>query len=55
MASQIDPTIIEDDQKVSKADLREQLGIARDEITELQSSVSYIRQLANNESLWSTL
>jgi DNA-binding Xre family transcriptional regulator len=55
MSSQIDPTVIQDDQKVDKADLREQFGIARDEISALQASTSIIRQLATNDTLWTTL
>lgn len=50
MASEIDPTVIRDDQKVDKADLREQLGIARDEISALQLQGSYIRKLATSDS-----
>jgi DNA-binding Xre family transcriptional regulator len=50
MASEIDPSVIRDDQKVDKADLREQLGIARDEITALQKSASYIRRMATSDT-----
>lgn len=55
MTSQIDPTVIRDDEKVAKEDLREQLGIARDEITALQASSSIIRRLATDENLWTTI
>lgn len=55
MSSQIDPTVIRDDEKVDKADLRTQLGIARDEITALQASTSLIRRLASDENLWQTI
>ncbi len=50
MASQIDPTVIEDNVKVDKADLREQLGIARDEISALQLAVSYARRMAFSDT-----
>lgn len=36
MSSQIDPSVIRDDQKVAKSDVREQFQIAKDEITDLQ-------------------
>jgi hypothetical protein len=55
MASQIDPTVIQDDVKVDKADLREQLGIARDEITALQLSVSSIRRMAYSDASFDEL
>ena len=44
MASQIDPTVIKDDQPVDKRDLRNQFEIAKEEITALQESTSFIRQ-----------
>lgn len=50
MASEIDPTVIRDDAKVDKADLREQFGIARDEITALQVKVSYARRMATSDT-----
>lgn len=46
MTSQIDPDVIVDDQKVDKADLREQFGIARDEITALQRGTSRVNLTA---------
>lgn len=52
MASEIDPTVIQDNVKVDKADLREQLGIARDEITALQAATSYARRMATSDSLF---
>lgn len=50
MSSAIDPTVIRDDAKVDKADLREQLGIARDEISALQLKASYARRMANSDT-----
>jgi hypothetical protein len=50
MASEIDPSVIRDDQKVDKADLREQLGIARDEISALQLVVSPARRMAFSDT-----
>ena len=55
MASQIDPTVIVDDQPVDKADLREQLGIARDEITALQNKTSFIRRMIYEDALWDSI
>lgn len=48
MASNIDPTVIKDDQPVDKADLREQFQIAASEITELQRRVAVAGQMAFN-------
>lgn len=55
MASEIDPTVIRDDQKVEKSDLRDQLTIAKNEITALQLITSLPRQLMYNEALFDTL
>lgn len=49
MSSDIDPTVIRDDVKVNKADLREQLQIAKDEITALQNTVTLARRLMYND------
>lgn len=50
MASEIDPSVIRDDQKVDKADLRTQLGIARDEISALQLVTSIARRMAFSDT-----
>lgn len=50
MSSAIDPTVIEDNVKVDKADLREQLGIARDEISALQLILTYPRRAAFSDT-----
>jgi len=50
MASEIDPSVIRDDQKVDKADLREQLGIARDEISALQLVATPARRMAFSDT-----
>lgn len=55
MSSQIDPTVIVDNQKVDKADLRTQLGIARDEITDLQNKVSIPRRMFYEDALWDAI
>jgi len=55
MASQIDPTVIQDDQKVAKSDLRTQLGIARDEITALQKKTTIARRMFYEDNLWDSL
>lgn len=55
MSSQIDPSVIEDNQKVDKADLRTQFGIARDEITELQKQVSIARRMFYEDTLWDSI
>lgn len=46
MASDIDPNIIVVGQRVSKTDLKEQLRIARDEITDLQRVTRLAYQIA---------
>lgn len=40
MASQIDPNVIQDNQPIDKADLRELFQTAKQEITSLQEKVS---------------
>lgn len=55
MASQIDPTVIVDDQKVDKADLRTQFQIAADEITALQNTIFLPRQMALDDHFWDEL
>jgi hypothetical protein len=55
MASEIDPTVFPDNQLVDKADLRAQFQIAKQEITELQSSTSVIRRMMVDDTLWNSL
>lgn len=50
MASEIDPTVFPDNQKVDKADLREQFAIAAAEITALQLKVAIPRKMAYNDA-----
>lgn len=50
MASEIDPTVIRDDQSVSKADLRDQLATARDEISALQLVATVQRRAAFSDT-----
>lgn len=52
MTSRIDPTVIKDDQKVDKADLRNQFEIAATEITELQKVTSTPRKMAYGDNIW---
>lgn len=55
MSSEIDPSVIRDDQKVAKSDVREQLQIAANEITALQLVTSVIRKMAYNDAEFDTL
>lgn len=55
MASQIDPSVIADNIKVIKADLREQFEIAKEEITALQETSSLPHELAYNEVSFDSL
>ena len=55
MSSQIDPSVIRDNQKVAKTDLREQLQIAADEITDLQTKVAIPRKMAYDDASFDTL
>lgn len=55
MASQIDPTVIKDDQPVDKRDLRAQLQIAHDEISALQKNSTLVRRMLVDDSLWNSL
>lgn len=55
MASNIDPTVIKDNQKVAKSDLRTQLQIADDEITALQKVTAVPRRMAYNDAEFDTL
>lgn len=55
MASQIDPTVIKDDQQVNKNDLRDQLEIAASEITALQLATSLPRRMMMDSTLLKTL
>jgi hypothetical protein len=54
MASEIDPTVFPDNQKVDKADLREQFTIAKDEITALQKVTAVPRLMAVNDAEFDT-
>ena len=53
--SQIDPTVIRDDQKVQKSDLREQLQIAASEITTLNKKVSIPWRYMTDDTQWTSL
>ena len=55
MSSEIDPSVIRDDVKVNKSDLREQFQIAADEITALQNTTSTPRTMAFNDADFDTL
>lgn len=55
MSSAIDPSVIRDDAKVSKADLREQLQIAKDEITALQNVTALPRRMMLDDANFDTL
>lgn len=55
MSSQIDPTVIADDEPVDKADVRAQLQIAKNEITALQNQVSYPRLVAYSDQSFDNL
>ena len=52
MASDIDPTVIKDNQKVSKQDLRDQLETAANEITALQLAVTHPRRMMFDDTLF---
>lgn len=53
--SDIDPSVIRDDQKVAKSDLREQLQIAANEITALQLITSLPRKMAYSDTSFDEL
>lgn len=55
MASQIDPTVFVDNQKVDKADLREQFTIAEEEISALQLLTKLPRKMAYNDTEFDNL
>lgn len=55
MTSQIDPTVIVDDQPVDKADLRDQLQIAANEITALQKITAVPRRMAYDDTEFDTV
>ncbi len=55
MSSEIDPSVIRDDQKVAKSDLREQLQIAANEITALQLLTSIPRVMAYRDASFDEL
>ena len=49
MTSQIDPSVIVDDQRVDKADLRAQLQTAKEEITALQNAIAMPNRMAYDD------
>lgn len=53
--SDVDPTVIRDDAKVAKADLREQLQIIKDELTALQNITSLPRRMMYDDNVFDTL
>lgn len=53
--SNVDPTVIRDDAKVAKADLREQFQIIKDELTALQNITSLPRRMMFSDSEFDTL
>lgn len=53
--SQIDPSVIRDDQLVAKSDLRNQLQIAADEITALMNVTSFPRRMAYDDNVFNKL
>jgi hypothetical protein len=55
MSSQIDPTVIKDDQPVDKRDLRNQFEIAQEEISALQTSTTLVRRMMVDDNLWNSL
>jgi len=55
MASDIDPTVFPDNQKVDKADLREQFTIAKNEIEALQLATSTPRRMAYDDASFESL
>jgi hypothetical protein len=55
MTSQIDPTVIKENQKVAKSAVREQLQTAKVEITALQNITSVPRKMGFNDTDYDTL
>lgn len=55
MASEIDPTVFPDNVKVSKADLRDQFEIAKNEISDLQDLTTLPRMYAFSDASFDTL
>lgn len=53
--SDVDPTVIRDDAKVAKADLREQLQIIKDELNSLQDITALPRRMMYSDSEFDTL
>lgn len=51
MASNIDPTVIQDNVPVDKADMRQQLTITKDEISELQSRTEQAANVGTDVAL----
>lgn len=55
MASLIDPTVIVDNQKVVKSDVRTQFTTAKNEITALQNAVRMPRIMAFDTTKFNTI
>lgn len=55
MTSQIDPSVIRDNAKVDKQDLRNQFQTAADEITALQNVTSVPRKMAFDDAQLDTI
>jgi hypothetical protein len=53
--SDVDPTIIQDNSKVAKADMREQLQIIKDELTDLMNKTAIPRRMAFNDAEFDTV
>jgi len=53
--SDVNPSVIRDDQKVAKSDLREQLQIIKNELEALESVTSLARKMAFNDLEFDTL
>jgi hypothetical protein len=53
--SDVDPSVIRDDAKVAKSDLREQLQIIKDEITALQNVTAVPRRMMYNDCEFDSL
>jgi len=55
MSSKIDPTVIHDDQKVAKSDLRTQLTTAKNEISAIQLRIGAVRGMLLRDSDFDTV
>lgn len=54
-ASQIDPSVIVDNEPVSKEDVRQQFQTAKDEITALNVATALARRMAYDDAQFDTL